>query len=46
VRITARADGTRVKVSIESGTSRSTLMDLNRARHPNAGEGAVVRSGQ
>jgi hypothetical protein len=46
VRITARPDGTRVKVSIESGTSRSTLMDLNRGRNSNAAEGAGLRSGQ
>ena len=46
VRIMARPDGSRVKVSIESGASRSTLMDLNRARNPNAVEGAGLRSGQ
>lgn len=37
VRITARPDGTRVQVLIESGGLRSTHMDLNRARIHNAG---------
>lgn len=46
VRITARPDGTRVRVSIESGSLRSTLMDLNRARRPAADEAAGRRSGQ
>jgi hypothetical protein len=46
VRITARPDGSRVKVLIESSGSRSTLMDLNRARPQNAGEDAGLRSGQ
>jgi hypothetical protein len=46
VRITARPDGSRVKVLLESSASRTTLMDLNRARPQNAGEEAGLRSGQ
>jgi hypothetical protein len=46
VRITARPDGSRVKVSLESSASRTTLMDLNRARPQNAGGGDGLRSGQ
>ena len=46
VRITARPDGSRVKVWMESGASTTTLMDLNRARPQNAEEDAGRRSGQ
>jgi hypothetical protein len=46
VRITARPDGSRVKMSVETSASRTTLMDLNRARPQNAGEEGGLRSGQ
>jgi hypothetical protein len=44
--VTARPDGTHVKIAIESGGWQSMVIELTRPRHYTAGKGGALRSDQ